>query len=75
MNNVTPIKPSESDNSDILMFFHCAKCLEEKPDSMSAREWSQIEVGWTTPGVQVWCRRHNCNIMHVDFEGQTHKTI
>ncbi len=70
-NNVIPIKIEP----EIFQFFHCAMCLEDKPDGIAPREWSLIECGWTKQGFQVWCRRHNCNVIHVDFEGVIHKTI
>ena len=54
----------------IEMYFHCRECLEEKPDDQSPREWAALEVGWTTLGFQVWCKRHERNVIHVDFEGQ-----
>lgn len=49
----------------ILAFMHCHLCMVEKrkPD---------IEAGWTQLGFQVWCRNHNVNILHVDFEGHKH---
>lgn len=51
--------------NEIQAFFHCAICIkEEKPSS--------IEAGYTGLGFQVWCRNHNCNIIHFDFEGQKH---
>ena len=53
-------------------YIHCALCLEERPDGTTPREWAQLEVGWTKRGFQVWCRRHEANVLHVDFEGQTH---
>ena len=58
--------------NQIVSFMHCGKCLEEKPSSLSPREWAQLEVGWTKQGLQVWCKRHECNVLHVDFEGQKH---
>ena len=39
---------------------------------MSPREYQKIQVGWTDHGIQVWCVRHDCNIVHLDFEGYTH---
>ncbi len=51
-------------------FFHCAKCLAEKPDDISPRDWSMLEVGWTRKGIQIWCKRHDINVMHLDFMGQ-----
>ena len=59
--------------NEIQMFFHCRQCVESLPVGKSPREDSQIECGWTEIGFQVWCKRHDINIMHVDFEGCTHR--
>ena len=53
----------------ITSFIHCKKCLEEKPSGMSPRAYVQLEVGFTTPGLQVWCKRHEVNVMDINFEG------
>ena len=55
--------------NEIVKFMHCVKCLDERPSSLSPREYAQLEIGFTKPGVQVWCKRHEINVMHVDFEG------
>ncbi len=60
-----------TDNS-IVSFMHCSRCLDEIPEGVSPREWAQLEAGWTNPGFQVWCKRHELNILHVDFEGVKH---
>ena len=57
---------------EIAAFFHCGKCLEEKPDDLSPRDWAALEVGWTKLGLQVWCKRHDLNVCHIDFQGQKH---
>lgn len=59
--------------NEIQLYLHCALCLEEKPKGVSPSEWSQTDTGWTALGIQVWCKRHNVNIVHIDFEGQKHK--
>jgi hypothetical protein len=59
-------------NNHIKLFFHCAQCMEDKPANISPRDWAQIEAGWTDHGLQVWCKRHETNILHIDFEGQQH---
>jgi len=64
-------RPITADN-DIHMYLHCSLCLEDIPDGVSPREWSQIEVGFTPIGLQVWCKRHEANMAHIDFEGETH---
>lgn len=56
----------------IKMYLHCALCLEELPPDTSPQEWTSLEVGWTEPGLQIWCKRHNCNVVHIDFEGHQH---
>lgn len=52
-------------------FFHCAKCIGELPVGTSPKEFSRIEAGYTDRGIQVWCVRHNMNIVHIDL-GQDH---
>lgn len=64
-------KPASNTNQ-IILFLHCGLCVKEKPRGISPRDWSQLEVGWTPHGIQVWCRRHECNVCHVDFQGQQH---
>ena len=56
----------------IQLYMHCGRCIDERPAGQSARDWAQLEVGWTRLGLQVWCKRHEINVMHVDFEGQVH---
>ena len=58
----------------IAAYLHCGLCLEELKNikGKSAAEHQDIQVGWTELGIQVWCKRHDCNIVHMDFEGQKH---
>lgn len=58
-----------SNELSIHQYLHCGRCLEELPDGISPRDWAQNEVGMTKQGIQVWCRRHECNVVHIDFEG------
>lgn len=46
-------------------YVHCGKCLDEKPADVSPRDWSRLQIGWTTEGFQVVCTRHNCNVTDV----------
>ena len=57
---------------EIALYIHCAKCIQEKPANISPKDWSMTQAGWTPKGLQVWCNRHNCNILHIDFQGQKH---
>jgi hypothetical protein len=66
-------KPKRVGNKlEIKAYMHCGLCLQEMPEGVSAQQFQRIEVGWTEYGLQVWCRRHDVNICHIDFEGQTH---
>ena len=52
----------------------CSKCETEfllgSPDSRSLQDYSRLDIGFTSIGVQVWCRRHDANVVHIDFAGQ-----
>jgi len=58
----------------ITSYIHCKRCLAEIPDGESARTWARFEVGFTGIGMQIWCTRHQCNVVHIDFEGAQHPT-
>lgn len=62
-------------SNQIKMFFHCAECMKELPDGISPRDFSSVEVGWTKEGFQVWCKRHEKNVINIDFLGQKVKPI
>jgi hypothetical protein len=34
------------------------------------QDYTKLDVGFTNTGIQVWCRRHDANVVHVDFEGR-----
>lgn len=56
----------------IKTFFHCRKCIAELPPGRSPQNYRRYDIGFTDIGVQVWCTRHNCNVVHIHFEGQKH---
>lgn len=58
----------------IKLFFHCTQCIREMPAGTSPSDWDEnaYEMGWTDKGFQVWCKRHERNVIHVDFEGRKH---
>lgn len=58
--------------NQIEMYFVCKNCFPEKPADVAPRDWARINVGWTKLGFQVWCVRCDCNIVHIDFEGNQH---
>ena len=63
---------SVNNEHKIGQYFHCGLCLEELPGDQSPRDFASLEAGWTKLGLQVWCKRHDVNIVSIDFEGQTH---
>ena len=66
----------KSNENNIQMYLHCSKCIkkwkEEDVGEISPQDYQKIQIGWTKEGIQVWCVRHDCNILHVDFEGTKH---
>ena len=52
----------------------CNQCCEEYcaglTDSRSLQQYSMLDVGLTDIGLQVWCLRHDVNVVHVDFGGK-----
>ena len=65
-----------SGENSITTFLHCGKCLKEWKDKvsgiMSPQEYSSLDVGYSKIGLQIWCKRHNHNVIHLDFEGHKH---
>jgi hypothetical protein len=51
-------------------FYRCPICEDEAPKHLSPREYSHIEAGFSDRGFQVWCLRHERNIIHIDFMEQ-----
>lgn len=65
--------PHEALSLQITGYVACSKCSDDvaKLDPpQSLQDYAQIDVGFTDWGVQVWCRRHKANIVHIDFQGQ-----
>ena len=58
--------------NEIVSYIHCGLCARELPEGIAPREWKDLEVGWTKLGLQVWCVRHDVNVIHIDFEGMKH---
>ena len=68
-----PAEPRPITNAKaILLFIHCKTCLMSLPAGQSPATFQDLEVGWTDVGLQVWCRRHDTNVLHVDFGGARH---
>jgi len=66
------VKVEVPNTNGIVAYLHCALCVKERPKDVSMQEFAHLDVGWTKQGIQVWCVRHDCNVLHVDFEGYKH---
>ena len=54
------------------MSMNCKECQQEYMDgkygrNKSMQEMARLEVGRTKTGIQVWCVRHDKNIVHIDL--------
>ena len=54
-----------SNENEIGAFLHCATCIDNGHKGI-------YDVGYTEIGLQIWCTVCDTNVMHIDFEGQTH---
>ena len=64
--NVNKHQPQQDSDE----FYRCPLCEADTPSHLSPREYSHIEAGFSERGFQVWCLRHERNIIHIDFMGQ-----
>jgi hypothetical protein len=59
---------------EINSFIHCSLCAQEWKENklintkMSPREYQKIQMGNTKLGFQIWCFRHDVNVMHIDLQ-------
>jgi hypothetical protein len=68
-----PIQGREIPSEDVgVAYLHCAQCIKERPSNISPKDWAMFSVAWTKLGIQVWCTRHERNVVHIDFEGCKH---
>lgn len=78
MGDVVKLNTIKPNDNNMQSFIHCGLCIEEWKanktisSSMAPRDYARLEVGWTTQGLQIWCKRHECNVMHINFEGAKH---
>ena len=58
--------------NNIRDYILCTECQKEyesgMTDSSSLQDYSKLDVGFTDIGIQVWCKRHQTNVCHIDFE-------
>lgn len=59
---------------EITMYFNCKKCWDELPQGMSMQEYSRTQSGLTDTGLQVWCTRHDCEVVHLHYREEPDET-
>jgi hypothetical protein len=59
---------SDKHPNNIFTHLHCKKCCSEAPPGQSPAEWSRLTMGWTKRGVQLWCERHDVNVVELEFD-------
>ena len=60
-----PFHGNPGNTKQIGMFFVCRRCMDNGIQT-------NLEAGWTTYGVQLWCRNHDMNLIHIDFMNYQH---
>lgn len=65
-------KPEIGPENQVQLYLHCRLCIKELPKGESPSSYSRTQAGWTARGLQVWCARHDVNVLNIDFEGQQH---
>jgi len=58
----------------VKLFFNCQKCFDQLPVGQSMHEYSRTQAGFTDEGIQVWCNRHNCEVVHLKYEEGDNET-
>ena len=54
--------------NEIASYMHCGRCLEQKPEDISPKDWSRTQIGIRHDGrFQVWCNRCNGNVAIIGF--------
>jgi hypothetical protein len=57
--------------NEITTYLHCGECLREWKESQlnkcSPGDYARLNVGYTTTGIQIWCTRHDRNVVIIDI--------
>lgn len=53
---------------ELATYLHCKMCLAELPPGASPALWARLSVGVIRGGVQIWCERHDAEVVLIDFE-------
>ena len=66
-------RPALEIPNQLVAVIHCRKCLKEFDDQrmdvlISPADYAELDVGWTSTGIQVWCRRHNYNVLFLELK-------
>jgi hypothetical protein len=48
-------------------FICCGLCQKERPKNIAMRHYARLNVGFTEEGLQIWCTRHDVNVLHLQL--------
>ena len=54
---------------EIISFVHCGDCCNEIPAGESLQDYARYELGFSGDGFQVWCLRHDREVVHLNSDG------
>ena len=65
-------RPALEIPNQLVAVMHCRQCLKEFDGQgmgvlISPADYAELDVGWTPTGIQVWCRRHNYNVLCLEL--------
>ena len=68
---------ADADARELVEEFVCERCAEEFErrrgeflPTATFHDYQALEVGLTEHGIQVWCRRHERNVVHLDLRAR-----
>lgn len=55
-------------SEEVSFWMHCGKCLAERPDGISPKDYARQQAGATPTGdVIIWCNRHECEVGRLEL--------
>ena len=49
-------------------FYHCATCVDSKPEGVSARDYARLEIFITSRAMWIGCVRHNKEVALISYQ-------
>ena len=63
-------------SEEVEFWMHCGKCLDERPDGISPKDYARQQVGITASGdAVIWCNRHDIEVGRLDLSEDQAKEL